>query len=112
MTVETNKLRGELNAANRRQHDLETQVNRTMDFLVELNRLRELSEPDIESNNRDLSIRLVTQKKEYSVRVPFKLLTEVNQQQLTCILESIHDQLHDENKQLVEAMEVFQKLIK
>jgi len=112
MTVETNKLRGELNAANRRQHDLETQVKRTMDFLLELNRLKELSKPEIESKNMDLSVRLVVLNQEHYIRVPFDLLSEANIEQLICVLESIHDQLHDENKRLVEAMEVFRKLLK
>lgn len=112
MTTETNKLRNTLNSANRRQHDLEHKINSVMDFLVELNRLRELPESETKPDSMDLSVRLVTHNKEYHIRVPFKLLTEVNKQQLTCVLESIHDQLHDENKQLVEAMEVFRKLVK
>jgi predicted nucleic acid-binding Zn-ribbon protein len=112
MTTETNKLRNALNSANRRQHDLEHKINSVMDFLVELKRLRELPESETNLGNIDLTVRLSTQKKEYSVRVPFKLLTEVNQQQLTCALESFHDQYSDENKQLVEAMEVFRKLVK
>lgn len=112
MTTETNKLRDSLNSANRRQHEVEIQIERSMNLILELQRLFEKAEMEGDAPKASLSIRLSTSKKDFNISAPLNMLSDMNIQQLTCILEALHDQYSDENKQLVEAMEVFRKLVK
>lgn len=112
MSLTAGQLRNEVNSANRRQHEVEFQIERSMKLILELQRLFEKAEMEGDVPNASLSIRLSTSNKDFNISAPLNMLSEVNVQQLTCILEALHDQYSDENKKLVEAMEVFRKLVK